>query len=415
MMDTLKIRGGVTLNGEIRAQGAKNSVLPILVATLLGKGVCVIENCPDLEDVRSSMRILRLLGCAAVFEGGTLTVDSTGMTRTDIPECMMREMRSSVIFLGAILARAGRARISYPGGCELGARPIDIHLSALRALGAEITEKNGDLECRAAALKGREIILPLPSVGATEHIMIASCACDGVTHIKNAACEPEIEDLQNFLTAMGARVRGAGTPNVTVEGGAPMHGAKYSVMPDRIAAVTYLSAVAVAGGRVKISPVVPEHLASALAALSEAGCGISAGKDYIAMSREKPLCAIRPVHTMPYPGFPTDAQSPLMAMCTKARGTTVFVENIFDNRFRHAGELARMGADIRVEGRVAVVTGVEKLYGAPVACTDLRGGAALVAAALGAEGETVISELYHIKRGYENIERNLKALGAVLS
>ncbi|MCL2084247.1 MAG: UDP-N-acetylglucosamine 1-carboxyvinyltransferase, partial [Oscillospiraceae bacterium] len=239
-MEALKICGGNPLNGEIHIQGAKNSVLPILAATLLSGGVCVIENCPDLADVHSSLRILRHLGCGARFENNALSVDATYLSRTDIPENMMREMRSSVIFLGAILARTRQVCMSYPGGCELGARPIDIHIDSLRRLGAEISEKNGNIDCRAVSMTGTEIVLPLPSVGATENIMIASCACDGVTHIKNAACEPEIEDLQSFLTAMGARVYGAGTATVTIEGGVLLHGARHRVIPDRIAAATYL-------------------------------------------------------------------------------------------------------------------------------------------------------------------------------
>ncbi len=411
-MSILNITGGRPLQGKLRIHGAKNSVLPILAATLLCKGTCVIHNCPDLMDVHSSLRILQHLGCKATFANSTVTIDATDVTMVTIPEKLMREMRSSVIFLGAILARMGEACMSYPGGCELGSRPIDLHLSALRQLGTEIQEENGNLLCKAHNLQGKEIILSFPSVGATENIMVAACACQGTTCIKNAAREPEIEDLQNFLCAMGAKVSGAGSSTIYIEGGQSLHGASHNVIPDRIVTATYLAAVAAVGGQVRLESVVPEHISSILSILEEAGCEVTQESDAITLARYKPLLAVKPVRTMPYPGFPTDAQSPLMAMCAVAKGTTVFIENIFENRFRHVAELTRMGSDIRVEGRVAVVTGVEKLYGAPVSSTDLRGGAALVVAALAAEGTSAISELQHIDRGYENLELNLQSLGA---
>ncbi|MCL2081034.1 MAG: UDP-N-acetylglucosamine 1-carboxyvinyltransferase [Oscillospiraceae bacterium] len=410
-MPVLNITGG-PVSGTIRAHGAKNSILPILAATLLNRDVSVITNCPDLADVRSSLKILRHLGCKAEYADGTVTVDSSGVTRADIPEALMREMRSSVIFLGAVLARTGRADMSRPGGCELGTRPIDLHLAALKSMGAELSENGSDISCRASRLTGTEIILSFPSVGATENIMIAACAADGVTTVKNAAREPEIEDLQAYLRAMGADVTGGGTSTVCINGCMDkLRGAEHRVMPDRIETATYLCAAAMAGGRVTVEDAVPEHNSAVLSALSEAGCEISARRGAISLKRYKPLRPVRPVRTMPYPGFPTDAQSPLMSVCTRAGGVTVFTENIFESRFRHVGELARMGADIRIEGRVAVVFGVNKLYGARVKCEDLRGGAALVVAALGTEGVTTISHLTHIDRGYANLTENLTALG----
>ena len=293
-------------------------------------------------------------------------------------------MRSSAIFLGAILGRCGSAELSYPGGCELGPRPIDLHLRGLRQLGAEIREEGGALLCRGGKLRGTDIVLALPSVGATENLMLAACAAEGTTRILNAAREPEIVDLQVFLRSCGAGVAGAGTSTVMVEVGAPLHGAEHTVMPDRITAATYLCAAASAGGDVTLRDIRPEELATVTDALTQAGCAVERRADSLRLRAEGPLRAIPPIRTAPYPGFPTDAQAILMAALLRARGATVFEENIFENRYRHVDELARMGADIRTSGRVAVVTGVERLHGAPVRCTDLRGGAALCVAALAA-------------------------------
>ena len=412
-MSYYEIQGGRPLSGSLAIHGAKNSVLPILAACLLASGQSVIQNCPDLSDVSTTLDILRLLGCRADREGDTVVIDTTGLTRCDIPECLMREMRSSVIFLGALLARLGEAELSYPGGCELGPRPIDLHLTALRALGAEIMEEQGVLCCQGREkLEGREIYLPIPSVGATENAMLAACGCAGVTTIVGAAQEPEIIDLQGFLQAMGARVTGAGTERLSIEGGAPLHPAQYRVMGDRIAAVTYLCAAAAAGGEVEVTGVPPETLTAVLSCLREAGCTLRTGPDWAVLTSCGPLHGISTVRTAPYPGFPTDAQAILMAALAGGEGATLFVENMFDSRYRHVDELRRMGADIRIAGRAAMVSGVGKLHEAAVRSTDLRGGAALVVAALAAEGTSQVSELRHIRRGYQALDRNLRTLGA---
>lgn len=414
-MSQLLVRGGSRLRGEVTVQGAKNSVLPILAATLLTGEQVELRNCPRLRDVDASIRILRALGCEARWEGSSLLVDTAGLNGCAISDILMREMRSSAIFLGAILARCGQAELSYPGGCELGPRPIDLHLAGLRDLGAEINDTGGTLHCKASRLEGKELVLSLPSVGATENLMLAACGAEGATVIANAAREPEIVDLQDFLNACGARVSGAGTSTVTVEGGGRLHGGTFTVMPDRIAAATYLCAASSAGGEVFLRGARERHLATVTAVLREAGCRITADSEGIACACPGRLKAVRPVRTAPYPGFPTDAQAVLMAALLRSRGATVFEENIFENRYRHVDELTRMGADIRVSGRVAVVTGVETLYGAAVRCTDLRGGAALCVAALAAEGESHISEISHIDRGYEDIAGDLRALGADIS
>ena len=411
-MSYLSIRGGRALEGELSVQGAKNSVLPILAATLLMRAPVILRGCPRLRDVDASIRILRSLGCSADWEEDDLVVDSTGLNSCGIPDLLMREMRSSAIFLGAILARCGQAELSYPGGCELGPRPIDLHLAGLRELGAEIDDTGGQLHCRARRLIGKELVLGFPSVGATENLMLAACGAEGVTVISNAAREPEIVDLQNFLNAGGARIHGAGSSTVMIEGGQTLHGCTYRVMPDRIVASTYLCAAASAGGALFLRGAQEQHLSTVTAALREAGCEITSDEAGVFCTRGERLKAVRPVRTAPYPGFPTDAQAILMAALLRSRGVTVFEENLFTSRYRHVDELVRMGADIRVFGRTAVVMGTEKLHGASVRCTDLRGGAALCVAALAAEGETTVTEIGHIDRGYEDIARDLRALGA---
>ena len=411
-MSILRIGGGRRLEGSLRVHGAKNSVLPILAAALLARGETVIHNCPDLSDVRAAIKILKHVGCAVGQSGGSVVVNSSDMTRCDIPHELMREMRSSVIFLGAILARCGSAILSMPGGCELGSRPVDLHLTALREMGATIIEEGGNIVCDSEKLKGCRINFALPSVGATENAILAATACQGVTVITNAACEPEIWDLQRYLRSLGVKISGAGTSTVIIEGGPVRAGTEHHIIPDRIVAATYLSAAAASFGKIELTGVIPEHISTVTGALAEMGCVIRTTGDTVLIDAAGPRRAIKPVATRPYPGFPTDAQPPLMAASLTASGTTVFIENIFDNRYRHVGELQRMGADIRVLGRVAIVTGVEKLVGAPVKSTDLRGGAALCVAALGAEGTTDISGLAHIDRGYDGLEMSLRSLGA---
>lgn len=413
-MSLISVEGGRRLNGELTVQGAKNSVLPILAATLLSGDTCRIRRCPRLHDVETTMEILRHLGCRVWWEGADLLVDTTSVCRWDIPDFLMRKMRSSVIFLGAILARCAQAEISYPGGCELGPRPIDLHLSALRQLGAEIEERGGSLHCKAEAMNGTEIVLSLPSVGATENAILAACGARGTTTICNAAREPEICDLQDFLCAMGADVRGAGSSAITVTGSRRLHGCDHQVIADRIVAATYLSAAAGVGGDICLREVEPSHFATVTTALAQAGCRITCDEHSVRLQSDRPLRGISPVRTSPYPGFPTDAQAVLMAALLRSRGTTVFVENMFENRYRHVAELRRMGADVRPEGRVAVVCGVEQLHGAQVHATDLRGGAALIVAGLQAEDITKVGAIHHIQRGYEDIVGDLTQLGAVI-
>ena len=411
-MSRLLIQGGNRLAGEVTIQGAKNSVLPVLAATILTGGEVELRRCPHLRDVEASIRILQALGCRAAWQGDNLAVDTSRMSGCAIPDALMREMRSSAIFLGAILARCGQAELSYPGGCELGPRPIDLHISGLRALGAEIDDTGGTLHCKAQKLTGREIVLGFPSVGATENLMLAACGAEGVTVLSNAAREPEIEDLQNFLNTCGGEVTGGGTSTVMIRGGRPLHGGTYTVIPDRIAAATYLCAAVSAGGDIFLRGAREAHLSTVTAALREAGCAITADSSGIACRCGGRLNAPRPIRTAPYPGFPTDAQAIVMAALLRCRGAAVFEENLFSSRYRHVDELARMGADIRTSGRVAVVLGVERLHGAAVRSTDLRGGAALCVAALTAEGETVVSDIAHIDRGYQSLEQDLTALGA---
>lgn len=411
-MSCYHIRGGRPLEGRLTVQGAKNSALPILAATLLAPGESVVENCPHLSDVDAALAILKGLGCRVWRRGDTVGVDASVLAGAEISRELMEEMRSSVVFLGAMLARMGRAALTYPGGCELGPRPIDLHLAALRTLGADIREENGLLRCTGRHMAGGEISLTIPSVGATENAMLAAVCAAGTTTITNAAREPEIVDLQGFLRAIGAKVQGAGSSVITVEGGVPLHGGSYAVMGDRIVAATYLAAAASAGGTVEVTGVDYRHLSTVSAVLREAGCDVQSGAESIRLRRDGPLQGVRPVRTAPYPGFPTDAQAPLMAALTRGKGCTVFVENIFESRYRHVDELSRMGADIRVEGRVAVVYGVPRLHGAQVRATDLRGGAALAVAALGAEGRSELAGVHHIDRGYQSLEGDLRRLGA---
>ncbi len=413
-MQRLLIDGGRRLEGEVPIHGAKNAVLPILAATLLG-GRSTLYNCPALSDVDAAGKILAMLGCILERQDDRITVDARDITYLDLPEQLMREMRSSILFLGAILARCGRACLSFPGGCELGARPIDLHIEGLRRLGASIVEEHGCLRCRIdGRFRGAEITLPFPSVGATENILLAAVTAEGRTILHNAAREPEICDLADFLNACGGAVTVEGDC-ITVEGGEALHDGVHRVIPDRIEAATYLCAGAATGGELLLAGVCPRHLSAVLPMLEKAGCRIEAGENSIHLRAPARLSAVDSVKTMPYPGFPTDAQAPLMAALCTAQGTSMFVENIFEARYKHVGELLRMGARIEVEGRVALVRGVESLSGANLCCTDLRGGAAMVIAALAAEGRSTLIGLRHIDRGYQDLEQGLCRVGAKIS
>ena len=411
-MSNIKITGGKRLEGTISVQGAKNSVLPILAAAILVNGESRLQNCPNLKDVDAAIMILEHLGCKITRNEQEIVIDSSSLDKSEIPDHLMREMRSSVIFLGAILGRTGRATLSTPGGCELGKRPINLHIDALRQLGAEIDVKGPSIDARADRLVGCTVNFETPSVGATENAMLAALCAEGETIITNAAREPEIVDLQNFLVAAGAKIRGAGQSTIVVSGGAKLRPVTYSIMPDRIVACTYLCAVASTGGHLEMTNIIPEHIEAVTNCLETAGCKIEISGSNLVMVVKKRINALRPIITRPYPGFPTDAQPCLVASCATAKGTTVVIENIFDNRYGYVDELRRMGADIKLEGRVAIVTGVKRLTGATVKATDLRGGAALVVAALAAAGETEITEIAHIDRGYDRLEETLSALGA---
>ena len=411
-MSKLIIDGGRRLEGEIDVQGAKNAVLPILAAAILSDGKNIIYNCPNLSDVETTISVLKNLGCKVKWEKNSVEVDSSSISGHTIPDELMRKMRSSIIFLGAIIAKCKKAEVSMPGGCEIGNRPIDLHLKALRQLGVEITESHGFIHCDGTNMSAAKIHLDFPSVGATENTMLASCLLDGTTVIENAAREPEIVDLERFLNRMGAKIKGAGSDTIEIQGVHKLYGVEHTIIPDRIVAATYLACGAITGGTVVLKKVNSNHIGAMLNILKDMGAGIYTEKDKVVITPAKRLESVGTIKTMPYPGFPTDIQSPFMALATACYGASVFVENIFENRFQHIEELMRMGADIKTDGRVAVVMGKTPLTGANVIAKELRGGAALVVAALSAEGETQIENVKFIDRGYDHIEKVLSSLGA---
>ncbi len=415
-MQKLCINGGKRLSGEIKIQGAKNSVLPILAATTLCSGEVILKNCPRISDTYSALQILTTLGCKASFcdeDKNVIKINSEKVSGYEITEDLMQKMRSSIFFLGALIGKMGRCSISYPGGCDIGIRPIDIHIKALKKMGVLVRDEHGYIDFKVKTrLKGSKIPLSFPSVGATENIILAGVLADGTTEIHNAAREPEIVDLAKFLVKCGAKSYGAGTDKIVIHGVEKLEGCEYTIMPDRIATATYLSAAAITAGEITIKDANIQTLESVISLYEQIGCVIHGEGDKIFFSAKKNPLALDTVRTQIYPGFPTDCQAFLMANMLIAKGTTVFVENIFENRFLHVPAFRKMGADIRIEGRVAVVEGVSKLYGAKVTASDLRGGAGLVVAALAAEGETEIYGIHHIDRGYEDIEEALTKLGA---
>lgn len=413
-MEKLVINGGNRLEGVVRVGGAKNSILPVLAAVLLNKSSdeVVLHDVPRIRDVALMVEILQSLGARVSLSNHTMVVSSRNIYNYSIPEHLMREMRSTIFLMGALLARLGQVRISHPGGCAIGPRPIDLHLKGLAALGAQIREQHGYIYASSPRLTGTDIHLDYPSVGATENILMAAVYAQGTTVINNAAKEPEIVDLQNFLNKMGARVRGAGTDQIRIEGVSRLHALECGVIPDRIVAGTLMMCAAATGGDVLLENVIPAHLEAVTAKLRETGAQIREDNDRLHIRSRGRLKAVDTIRTLPYPGFPTDLQAPMMALMTEANGTSVVIENVFDSRFKHVDELRRMNAQIMIDGRTAVVKGVPKLTGAAVTAPDLRAGAALVVAGLTAEGITTLDGLHHLDRGYENLEGTLCQLGA---
>lgn len=413
-MEKLIVKGGNRLVGAVKTSGAKNAVLPIIAASILGTTPSHLDEVPMLEDVHTISEVLKCLGLAVECspEKNVLDIDSTEITSYEAPYELVRTMRASFLVMGPLLARIGKARISMPGGCAIGARPIDIHLKGFEALGVKIEQGHGYIEASAPeGLKGTSIYFDFPSVGATENIMMAASLAEGTTILENAAEEPEIVDLANYLNKMGAKIRGAGTDTIRIEGVGKLHGADYTIIPDRIEAGTYMIAAAMTGGDIVVENVLPEHQKPLIAKLREAGAVVEEDIDKVRVIGKNPLKAVS-IKTLPYPGFPTDMQAQMMAMMVIAEGRSKVTETVFENRFMHVVELNRMGAQISTEGRSAVIDGPCKLTGCDVRATDLRAGAAMILAGLVAEGTTRIGDLHHIDRGYENIVAKLKNLGA---
>jgi UDP-N-acetylglucosamine 1-carboxyvinyltransferase len=409
-LSSIVIEGGKPLEGTVKISSAKNAVLPVIAASLLTESECTIEDTPELEDVKVMREVLRSLGATVFREGDSIKISAGTIDSLEAPYDLVRKMRASFLVMGPILARKGRARISMPGGCAIGSRPIDLHLKGFASLGAEIELGHGFVEARCEKLIGSTIYLDFPSVGATENIMMAAALAEGQTTIENAAKEPEIIDLANFINSMGARIRGAGTDVIKIDGVKELSGISYTVIPDRIETGTFLVAGAITGGNILLENVVPEHLKPVIAKLIECGAKITEESEGLrVIGSGRPIAS--DVKTLPYPGFPTDMQAQIMSYLSTAVGTSMVIETVFENRYMHVEELKRMGAKIKIEGRSAVIEGVEKLSGAPVKATDLRAGAALILAGLAAEGTTQVMNTYHIDRGYVNIVEKLRNLG----
>lgn len=406
------VENSPALRGTVKISGAKNSVLPIIAASLLSYGEVLIDDVPELKDVNVMIELIKFLGANCTFKDGKLKIN-VNLKDVEAPYDLVKKMRASFLVMGPILARLGRAKISLPGGCAIGTRPIDLHLKGFQTLGAEIDIGHGYVEARAKRLVGKKVYLDFPSVGATENIMMAAVFADGITTIENAAEEPEVVDLANFLNKMGANIKGAGTDTIRIEGVKELKGTEHTVIPDRIEAGTYMVAAAMTGGDVLIENVIVDHIKPIIAKLTECGIDVFEEGTGVRVKGMRNYKAVD-VKTLPYPGFPTDMQAQMMAMMAGAKGTSVIIETVFENRFMHVDELKRMGADIKIEGRTAVVTGIDHLSGAEVKATDLRAGAALILAGLIAEGKTIINDVHHIDRGYVNIEEKLKNLGAII-
>ena len=412
-MDRLQISGGTPLEGEVRISGAKNAALPILAATLLVDGPVTVGNVPHLQDVTTTNELLGRMGVTVTIdERMGVTVDASTIRQLVAPYELVKTMRASILVLGPLLTRFGSADVSLPGGCAIGARPVNIHVAGLKQLGADIRIENGYIRARAGRLRGARLVLETVTVTGTENLMMAAVLADGTTWIENAAREPEVVDLAHFLNAMGAQIRGAGTDTIVIDGVARLHGGSYQVLPDRIEAGTYLVAGAITGGRVRVRNARPDHLDAVVAKLREAGGDVSCGEGWVEVDMHGRRPRAADIRTAPYPGFPTDMQAQFAALNTVADGVATITETIFENRFMHMLEMRRLGADIRLEGNTAIIRGVPKLTAAPVMATDLRASASLVLAGLVAEGRTQIERIYHIDRGYECIEEKLQALGA---
>ena len=410
-MDKIEITGGVKLQGEVAISGAKNAVLPIMTAAILCSGENVIKNVPNLRDVMTMGKLLAHLGCGFHLENNRIQLKTKKITSLDAPYDFVKTMRASVLVLGPLLARSGRARVSLPGGCAIGARPINLHIKGLEKMGARITLSEGYIEARAKRLKGAEIYFDIPTVTGTENLMMAAALAEGTTVLENSACEPEVVDLADALISMGADIEGAGSSIIKIRGVNKLKTLNYRAIPDRIETATFIAAAAVTQGNIKIKGCRPAYLEAVINKMKEAGVGITRKNNVLMVRGPKKLLSVD-IKTMPYPGFPTDMQAQFMTIMALAEGTSLITENIFENRFMHIAELRRMGADIQVEGATATVKGVKTLTGAPVMATDLRASASLVVAALAAQGTTVIDRVYHLDRGYERIEEKLIKMGA---
>lgn len=411
-MEFLRVTGGNRLDGRLKIASAKNAVLPIIACALLAESEIKIKNCPRLSDITAMMKIIRSTGGRADFEGDDIVLDCSSANPSLIESDLTGGIRSSIFILGPILARFKRAAVSYPGGCEIGLRPIDLHIYGLKQLNVRITEENGHIVCDGSDMKSGEIDLDFPSVGATENIMMAAVYLGGRSIIRNAAREPEIVNLAEFINCLGGRVFGAGSDTIIIEGVKALHGGEFTPIPDRIVGGTYLTACALTGGDVYLENLRSDSLNAVIEKLARAGAEITRGSDFIRLRSKGRINAIHKIETQPYPGFPTDMQAQIAALLSRADGCSVMVENLFENRYKYTVQLNKMGAKITVKDRIAVIKGVKKLYGTAVSAEDLRGGAALVLAALGAEGESIVSGVAHIDRGYCHIEDDLKALGA---